>query len=105
MRAVLEGRRSIAVDDQLITGVLVPGALRAGAKEAVKMTTLVFRHQGWEMVTNAWSVGSNRDDSVALCYGWSGRDFQRTTLRIGISEFLRRIAEGGVVDLRDVSAG
>jgi len=68
------------------------------------MTTLVFRHQGWEVVSNAWTVGSNRNNNLVLCYGWRGRDFFSTTLRISMSEFLRRIAEGGAVDLRDVSS-
>lgn len=67
------------------------------------MTTLVFRHQGWEVVTNAWSAGSKRDDDVMLCYIWAQPSM--TTLRISMSEFLRRTAEGGVVDLHDVSAG
>jgi hypothetical protein len=75
------------------------------------MTTLVFGHDGWDVATNAWSVGSERparlkrEDNVVVCYAWgSSGGIETTRLQIKMSDFLKRIAQGGVVDLRDVRA-
>jgi hypothetical protein len=64
------------------------------------MTTLVFRGDGWDGVTNAWTVASAREDSyVTLCYTWQA-GATRTTLSMTMPELLQRIAKGGGVDLR-----
>jgi hypothetical protein len=67
------------------------------------MTTLVFRDDVWDVVTNAWTVASKDEGSyVTLCYTWavSQMGATRTTLPMTMPEFLQRIAKGGVVDLR-----
>ena len=67
------------------------------------MTTLIFRDKGWDVVTNAWTVASkDNGNSVTVCYVWAGPNFASAgaTLPISLSQFLQRIAKGGIVDLR-----
>jgi len=66
------------------------------------MTTLVFRDKGWDVVTSSWTAATKDQDNITICYTWpiyqSGS--ARTTLQISMAEFLRRIGEGSIVDLR-----
>jgi hypothetical protein len=67
------------------------------------MTTLVFRHKGWDVVTNAWTVASkDQGNEISVCYTWTVPQIgvTATTLPLSMSEFIQRIAKSGVVDLR-----
>ncbi len=76
------------------------------------MTTLIFRDRNWEVTTPAWTVASKKQGQLVLCYPWSpasGTGFRdsstgvaRVVLETDMQEFLRRVAAGGIIDLRDV---
>lgn len=36
------------------------------------MSEIVFNHDGWTVVTSAWTAASKRPDKVIVCYPWSG---------------------------------
>jgi hypothetical protein len=78
------------------------------------MTTLLFHHSGWQMASSAWSAGAKDNRAVEVRYEWGpagGFGFQGATgtrgvnVKLTMSEFMQRISEaqGGIVDLRDVT--
>lgn len=64
------------------------------------MSTLRFNHSGWDVMTSAWSAGSNTQDRVEIRYVWR-EDPSTLTLRMSMDEFARQVARQGlVVDCR-----
>lgn len=73
------------------------------------MTVLLFNDRGWEVMTSCWSAGAKPGKSVRICYQWgadhlswfsSATGISTVDLPIGMSEFLRAVQSGGLVDLR-----
>lgn len=74
---------------------------------------LVFNHDGWTMVSNAWSVGGKTATSTEIVYVWGpdgvswvsgATGTARVTAKISMDEFLARCRDSrNVIDLRDVT--
>jgi hypothetical protein len=75
------------------------------------MTELVFHHDGWTVVTSAWTVATKHDGEIAVCYPWSAMNglgawgdaatgVARLDLAMTMAEFFERTKAGGRVDLR-----
>lgn len=81
------------------------------------MTMLRFSHEGYDVLTSAWTAASEDGVSVDLCYQWGANGFsfassatgvRRITLPVTMREFLRvvsshhgRIADfSGLGDIR-----
>lgn len=73
------------------------------------MTTLVLSHNGWDVVTEAWSAAAIPGNKVQVCYQWGANrvstfsgatGISRRTLDILMPAFLDAISSGGVVDCR-----
>jgi hypothetical protein len=71
--------------------------------------TLLLNHEGWEVVTAAWSAAAKPGDKVQVCYQWgadrlswfdSATGIARVGLNLSMAEFLRLVQRGGVTDLR-----
>ncbi len=66
------------------------------------MTLLRFTHEGWDVLTSAWTAASEGGGtSVDLCYQWGANGFsfassatgvRRVTLPITMRQFLRVVS-------------
>lgn len=74
------------------------------------MTVLVFRHDGYTVVSSSWTMASKGEQSVDLCYTWGPDRFSwgstavgtaRVKVNLSMADFLTAISKGagGVVDL------
>jgi hypothetical protein len=67
--------------------------------------TLIFKHQGWDVVTSSWTAAVKPGKQVLLCYQWAGgfsrgqssEGTVRVNLNITMDQFLDLIKDGGVV--------
>lgn len=74
------------------------------------MVTLLFRHEGWDVVTAAWSASAKPGKNVQICYQWgangisffdSATGIRRLEIPIEMRVFLDALSGGGgVIDLR-----
>ena len=79
------------------------------------MTVIVFEHDGWVVSTSAWTVASQDERSVTICYQWGGPGLgfftnsvanAKAKLPIPMTKFLSTVIQDrvGVVDLRKLYA-
>jgi hypothetical protein len=73
-------------------------------------TTIVFRHNSWDVATTAWTAASKGDKTI-LCYLWGPDGFGWTenatgtasiTFKMPLTEFCRQVArltKDGVADI------
>ena len=72
-------------------------------------TTLIFKHDGWDVATASWTAASKNGSSTVICYTWgpdgiSFFDNRVSTARIEyvlpFDHFLSLVRKGGIVDMR-----
>lgn len=73
------------------------------------VTTLIFQHEGWEVVTTSWSAAAKPGKGVVVCYEWgpdrvgwldNSVSTARVTLNMHMAEFIHAIHDKQIVDLR-----
>lgn len=74
--------------------------------------TLVFDHDGWTVVSTAWTAASRKKGEITVCYSWSvlpsmgllasSTGVERVEIEIDMADFLDRVKQGGVVDFRRI---
>ena len=76
------------------------------------MTTLIFKHEEWTVVTNSWTVASKDKRRTVVCYQWSAEDgwswwgnsstgVAQVVFDMPIDEFLLALRKAGpMLDLR-----
>lgn len=75
------------------------------------MSALLFNHDGWEVLTSAWTVAAKPGNQVQICYQWgadwiswvdSATGIRRINLNVTMSEFVGAVSKGGIVDCRQM---
>lgn len=75
------------------------------------MSELIFEHDGWTVVTSAWTAASKGADKIVLCYPWSSFNgfsawgdsatgVAHLEIPMSMSDFIKRTGVSDRADLR-----